>query len=145
MFYLMTGQHRARSYFQIRPERVAMKIMGEAGVWVPAYSSRPDQPGLYLALFHGRSDPQEQMSDWGFDGPLIGPILWFHTTYALELKVQFATSDVERLYFSEVRYPEQAYLPLVDHMVLYNEMYYGDWTAYIFGPRGNEATEMDPT
>ena len=37
------------------------------------YGQRPDKPGLYLALFHGRDDRNAQMEDWGFNGPLLGP------------------------------------------------------------------------
>ena len=83
------------------------------------------------------------MDDWGFDGPLIGPILWFHTTYALELKVLFATASVERLYFSEARHPEQTYLQLVDNMLVYNGKYYGDWAAYMVGPGEVETIDAD--
>lgn len=28
----------------------------------------------YLHLFHGRKDPNQQMDDWGEDGPYIGPL-----------------------------------------------------------------------
>jgi len=42
---------------------------------------------LYLHLFHGRADPEDLLSDWGTDGPTIGPFDTFHSTYcnALEL------------------------------------------------------------
>ena len=29
---------------------------------------------LYLHPWHGRSDPNEKLGDWGFDGPCIGPL-----------------------------------------------------------------------
>ncbi len=42
---------------------------------------------LYLRLFHGRADPSDVLTDWGTDGPTIGPFDTFHATYcdALEL------------------------------------------------------------
>ncbi len=47
---------------------------------IPEYGQSPPKPGLYLGLFHGRDDPNEQMRDWGFNGPTIGPLVWCHTT-----------------------------------------------------------------
>ncbi len=28
---------------------------------------------VYLNLMHGRATPDQQMNDWGFDGPILGP------------------------------------------------------------------------
>ena len=36
---------------------------------------------LYIRLFHGRTDPNQDMDDWGFDGPVLGPYQFFNTTY----------------------------------------------------------------
>src|SRR3546814_15424074 len=36
---------------------------------------------VYLHLFHGRNSPDQDMDDWGFDGPTIGPPDYVHTTY----------------------------------------------------------------
>ena len=32
---------------------------------------RPDKPGMYLALFHGRDGRKEQMHQFGFAGPCL--------------------------------------------------------------------------
>lgn len=37
---------------------------------------------LYIRLFHGRTDPNQDMDDWGTDGPVFGPYEFVHTTYA---------------------------------------------------------------
>jgi hypothetical protein len=29
---------------------------------------------LYLELYHGRDNVNDDMDDWGFDGPIIGPL-----------------------------------------------------------------------
>ena len=29
---------------------------------------------MYLRLYHGRVDPDQEMDDWGFDGPTFGPL-----------------------------------------------------------------------
>jgi len=30
--------------------------------------------GVYVTLLHGRQCPREALHDWGFDGPIIGPV-----------------------------------------------------------------------
>jgi hypothetical protein len=48
----------------------------------PTIPALPLQPGkLYLRLYHGRATPDEQMEDWGSDGPVIGPLASIHVTY----------------------------------------------------------------
>ena len=37
--------------------------------------------GVYLRLFHGRADNDEELDGWGRDGPVIGPFDGFHVTY----------------------------------------------------------------
>ena len=56
---------------------------------LPTYGKAPSRPGLYLGLFHGREDPRQRMDDWGFNGPMIGPLQWFHTTYNCTLRIAF--------------------------------------------------------
>lgn len=53
-----------------------------------AYSS-PSEPGTYLKLLHGRETPDEEMDDWGPDGPWIGPLEWFHCTYMTFISLGF--------------------------------------------------------
>lgn len=36
---------------------------------------------MYLQLLHGRNHPDEEMNDWGFNGPLLGPLDWARFTY----------------------------------------------------------------
>lgn len=75
----------------------------------------------YLRLFHGRrrlgttgdGSPQyEELSDWGADGPVFGPFDHFHTTYA-----------------TDIRFDGGA-LRIVDEMVYYGGLYYGDWSVF---------------
>lgn len=35
---------------------------------------------VYLYLFHGRATPDEDVEDWGCEGPAIGPLDYVHTT-----------------------------------------------------------------
>jgi hypothetical protein len=90
----------------------------------PQYGRKPQKPGLYLGLFHGRRSPHERMDDWGFDGPTIGPLKWCHTTYAFNIKIQFVNSVDALNYFGD--------------LVVLGGMYYGDWTVYYVGADGCE-------
>ena len=68
---------------------------------------------LYVELFHGRTNPDQGMDDWGFQGPVLGPFEEVHVTY----------TNIFRLLYKNVWY----LLPLLDDMVDYKHNYYGDW------------------
>ena len=66
-------------------------------------------PGIYIGIFHGGrmiDDPddmdggkiREELADWGFGGPLIGPLSWVHTTYAHHIKFEFVNRAAARPY-----------------------------------------------
>ena len=64
----------------------------------PVYGTRPQKPGMYLGLFHGRNTPHEAMNGWGFDGPALGPLKHVHTTYACSMNVEFTSlSDAQQI------------------------------------------------
>lgn len=70
--------------------------------------------GVYVELFNGRRHPDEQLDDWGADGPLLGPFNVVHITYNGDPRI-----DTE----------EDRYLQLVEgHLLYYDGMFYGDWT-----------------
>ncbi len=107
-----------------------MPILSEADLTVPRYGERPSKLGLYLALLHGREFPNQQMTGWGSDGPVIGPIRWCHTTYATEIKIEFNNADDELLYFNEASFPQPRYLEIVEDLLVYGGRFYGDWTVF---------------
>lgn len=88
--------------------------------------------GLYLALFHGRDDPDQDMDDWGYAGPVIGPLQFAQTTYASEIKL--APLDDDDTFFA--RYPFlNADFPRLDMhpiagLVECQGKFYGDWSCY---------------
>lgn len=96
----------------------------------------PAPPGMYLRLFHGRVTPDEELEDWGKDGPFIGPIKWYHTTY--HNHIRFATEQE----------PDGITLTLVDDLLYYKGMYYGDWSVFYHDgtgfPEGMTAPLSDP-
>lgn len=103
---------------------------------LPQYGSKPQKPGLYLGLFHGRHDPREQMSDWGFDGPAIGPLKWCHTTYASVVKIEFENAADAPKYFGIAQDPLE--LTIDADMLTFGGAYYGDWTVYYVPPENCE-------
>ncbi len=103
---------------------------------LPAYGKAPPRPGLYLGLLHGRDDPRQQMDDWGFNGPTIGPLQWFHTTYACTLRIAFESELDGQRYFG-VRQKEH-FLQLDRDLLVFNGQYFGDWTVYYVAPEDCE-------
>ena len=72
---------------------------------------------VYIRLFHGRTDPSQQMDDWGTDGPIFGPYEFGHTTYAGHIKLGKPDGNCDELYAFE-------------DMLYYNDVYYGDWSIF---------------
>lgn len=98
------------------------------------------QGAVYLHLFHGRDDPDQEMDDWGFRGPSLGPFRYVQTTYMCEIK--FA---MEREAFKEAFPDEDAShgdydiasdvcwidggFSIRSDMVEYQGKFYGDWSV----------------
>lgn len=104
--------------------------------------------GMYLGLFHGRKTLYENMDEWGDPGPTIGPLKYVHTTYGVDLKMEFDSDSeseikrLEKLYFDR----DIPYLYLRKDgndclMVEYEGMYYGDWTVYYHTPKETNTNE----
>lgn len=85
----------------------------------------PTQPGMYLKLLHGRAHVDEELDDWGPDGPWIGPLEWFHCTYMKGLGIGFADGvELPSLYATD---SPPSPIGLVLDMIYFEGMYYGDW------------------
>ena len=75
---------------------------------------------VYIELFHGRRDPDQDMDDWGDRGPILGPFRWVHTTYAGT--IHLGNQDVPGDAIGDLR---------VDgDMVYYDGAWYGDWSVF---------------
>ncbi len=72
---------------------------------------------LYIRLFHGRADPEQDMDDWGSDGPVLGPYEYIHTTYGHHLKLGRPDDNRYELFVAE-------------DMLYYDSVYYGDWSVF---------------
>ncbi len=98
------------------------------------HDSRPQIPGLYLKLLHGRTLIDLELEDWGEDGPWIGPLEWFHCTYMATLCIGFARGEVFESStgtISEVPSP----MYICQQMIYYEGSYYGDWELQVIGNR----------
>jgi hypothetical protein len=68
---------------------------------------------FYIRLFHGRTNREQHMDDWGSDGPIFGQYEFVHTTYAYHVKLGKPEGDCDELFVYE-------------DMLYYNGIYYGD-------------------
>jgi len=100
------------------------------------------KPGTYLGLFHGRATKEENLDDWGTNGPIIGPLEYCHTTYGDITRFRLR-DDVDReahaalLGDSDL---EQDFC-LEDGMLKIGGVFYGDWTVFeVAAP--SELTEL---
>ncbi|MGF6635075.1 hypothetical protein [Paraburkholderia sp. MM6662-R1] len=103
-------------------------------------------PGLYLGLFHGRDGIDEILDDRGFDGPVIGPLEFVHTTYAAEIKLRFVERHVTPRYFpgtwlvadaatGDLVPCAEAVLSVVDDLIVFDGRYFGHWSVFMPGDR----------
>ncbi|MDR6202525.1 hypothetical protein [Paraburkholderia graminis] len=110
-----------------------LTLYGERDANLPA--------GLYLGLFHGRDAADADMDDWGFAGPVIGPLNYVHTTYASEVKLRFIDGRRAALYFPDTgditnlttgeRTPcPEAVLSIAQDLLVFDGRYFGDWTVF---------------
>ena len=72
--------------------------------------------GVYLHLLHGRTDPDQNMTDWGFAGPILGPFEAIHVTYKEHIRciAALATGDELELGFH-------------GDLLVHDGKYYGDF------------------
>ena len=73
----------------------------------------------YIELFHGRTDPEQELEDWGSPGPIFGPLQFVHTTYACDIKFIYADES-----------QRNGWLNVTEDFVYYDGVYYGDWSVF---------------
>lgn len=71
---------------------------------------------VYIRLFHGRKTPDEQLDDWGTDGPVFEAD-FVHTTYAVHIKMGYQRDIFQELF-------------IMEDMIYYDGIYYGDWSVF---------------
>jgi hypothetical protein len=68
---------------------------------------------LYLHLCHGRTDPTDVRSDWGANGPTLGPFDALHVVYLSAIELH--RGEVELT------------LTVRDGLVCFDDVFYGDY------------------
>lgn len=90
--------------------------------------------GIYLGLFHGRDERDQDMADWGYEGPMIGPLTYVHTTYASFIHLCFADASRVPLYFpaadGAANCAAEETLQIVGDLLAYDGRFFGDWTVF---------------
>jgi hypothetical protein len=93
---------------------------------------------MKLFLYHGREDVDQEMDDWGFDGPLLEGVKYAVVTYFSTYRIAFTTRKAYRQAKALTGWDEwdegELCLEMRTHqdgLVVTNvagvEKYYGDW------------------
>jgi len=80
----------------------------------------PLVPGkMYLRLYHGRTDPAQEMDDWGSPGPTFGPLSSYVHTYCCNFRIhaEYGTQEV--------------WLEKHDDMIKWDGCFYGDMEVFV--------------
>lgn len=98
---------------------------------------------LYIHLFHGRKTVNEDMNDWGEDGPVIGPVDYFHLTYGNDIKLgdDLCNLHIDKtglLYFDGMYYGD---FSVLDGQTYLGGLVHGDWQKSVPMPRWNSGRE----
>jgi hypothetical protein len=72
------------------------------------------KPAMYLRLFHGRRNPDENLNDWGLDGPVIGPCVAITSTYAAHVRLHDENDN-------------ELWLEYQGDLLAFDSIYYGDF------------------
>jgi hypothetical protein len=90
---------------------------------------------VFIHLLHGRDDPDQEMTDWGFTGPLLGPFEAVHFTYKEHIRcIVDANAGAE--------------LELGFHgdLLVHDGKFYGDFEICAgHGPAANSAPPRSPS
>lgn len=78
---------------------------------------------IYLELFHGRHSPDEELDDWGFQGPVIGPMPFFHMTYGCHIKMGDPDSKNQGIHIEELQVDTEG-------LIHFNGAWYGDVSVF---------------
>jgi hypothetical protein len=77
-------------------------------------------PGkMYLRLYHGRIDPDQQLDDWGYVGPTFGPLSCYVRTYCSTFRI-FGENDSEEIW-----------LERHEDMIRWDGCFYGDMEVFV--------------
>ncbi len=99
----------------------------------------PENHVLAIKLFHGRQRPDEDLSDWGSDGPLLR-IEYLHSVYFTTFRL--GLHDHNEVWLEAWVHGKQDGV-LVDDLFHYDDMFYGDWNI-LSVPESHVDGDFDP-
>lgn len=109
----MPGSQQPRTKDSVRPTSPSPLLIPRAVPLVPGK--------MYLRLYHGRTDPDQVMDDWGFDGPTFGPLSSYVHTYCSTFRI-----------YGEVT-TRELWLETHGDMIQWDGCFYGDLEVFIAG------------
>ena len=56
---------------------------------------------MYLRLYHGRSNPDQDMDEWGFVGPTFGPLSCYVHTYCSTFRI-YSESETNEIWLKRI-------------------------------------------
>jgi hypothetical protein len=72
--------------------------------------------GVYLHLFHGRDTPEQELEDWGKEGPCLGPLSSVHGTYLSTMQVTVGDCGM-------------SFVTYYEDLIVYDGVFYGDFVV----------------
>lgn len=90
---------------------------------------------VFLHMFHGRDTTTEDMEDWGYDGPTLGPFDYIHITYGYDVKYSME-AEAYKAAFPEDEKPYiydgkvEGHFKMTEGLLCYQGKYYGDFSIF---------------
>lgn len=88
---------------------------------------------MKMILLHGRHDPDQQLDDWGFTGPVLRHVQYIHSVYG-NLTIGFSSRSAAKAANRLTGWPffDDAVLEIRQHddlimLTAPEASYYGDW------------------
>lgn len=85
----------------------------------------PKQRGMYLKLFNGRKIFGESADHWGEDGPWIGPLKSFYSSYTDSMTLVFSDGDMLEDMQHSLDFPQPIFF--YQDTLFTHDLYFTDW------------------
>lgn len=99
---------------------------------------------MRLVPLHGRDDPEREMDDMGYSGPIITGIKAIHVTYMMEINIYFGdqTAAVAAQKATGWDWWDENALSVRMHkdLICMDGKFYGDWELQTMDTAGNEVS-----
>ena len=86
-----------------------------------------------MTLYHGRTDPEQDMDDWGSVGPTLDDIVRVTSTYQATLRITFKDAEAAlaaRLITGWELDDDTLWVEVYNDMILAGGVFYGDYQLH---------------